>query len=183
MSKDDNIIIYLLISSLDPPQKIFELINSVDQNAYVQAHEIFNNYVNLLKDDEIKSKRVKIPLDDNHAFHVFISEQALIFISYTNTTKFTTEKNFYLLEDINEFLTTEVDRKINEGKHSGLQFNGVSVDLLPGCLCSQPPDPETETTEYRSSAGEPLLLCVGRAPVYFPSAFLRADELELRPSH
>ena len=85
MSKDDNIIIYLLISSLDPPQKIFELINSVDQNAYVQAHEIFNNYVNLLKDDEIKSKRVKIPLDDNHAFHVFISEQALIFISYTNT--------------------------------------------------------------------------------------------------
>ncbi len=116
MSKDDNIIIYLLISSLDPPQKIFELINSVDQNAYVLAHEIFNNYVNLLKDDEIKSKRVKIPLDDNHAFHVFISEQALIFILYTNTTKFTTEKNFYLLEDINEFLTTEVDRKINEGQ-------------------------------------------------------------------
>ena len=116
MSKNDNIIIYLLISSLDPPQKIFELINSVDQNAYVQAHEIFNNYVNLLKDDEIKSKRIKIPLDDNHAFHVFISEQALIFISYTDTTKFTAEKNFYLLDDINEFLTTEVHRKINEGQ-------------------------------------------------------------------
>ena len=116
MSNDDNIIIYLLISSLDPPQKIFELINSVDQDAYVQAHEIFNNYVNLLKDDEIKAKRVKIPLDETHAFHIFISDQALIFISYTNTTKFTTEKNFYLLEDINEYLTTEVNRKINEGQ-------------------------------------------------------------------
>ena len=116
MSKDDNIIIYLLISSLDPPQKIFELINSVDQDAYVQAHEIFNNYVNLLKDDEIKAKRVKIPLDETHAFHIFISDQALIFISYTNTTKFTTEKNFYLLEDINEYLTTDVNRKINEGQ-------------------------------------------------------------------
>ena len=116
MSKDDNIIIYLLISSLDPPQKIFELINSVDQDAYVQAHEIFNNYVNLLKDDEIKAKRVKIPLDETHAFHIFISDQALIFISYANTIKFTTEKNFYLLEDINEYLTTEVNRKINEGQ-------------------------------------------------------------------
>ena len=116
MSKENNIIIYLLISSLDPPQKIFELINSVDQQAYVQAHEIFNNYVNLYNEEEINSKYIKIPLDDDHAFHVFITEQGLILISYTNIKKFNTEKNFYLLEDINEFLTTEVKRKINEGQ-------------------------------------------------------------------
>ena len=87
------------------------------------------------------------------------------------------------MEDINEFLTTEVDRKINEGKHSGLQFNGVSVDLPAGRFRTRRDLPETEISEYHSPDREPDLLRVGRAAVYLPSAVFDRDELRVRAAH
>lgn len=116
MSNDSNILIYFLISNLDPPQKIFELINSANQEAYIQALEIFQNYVNLKDDEDIRAKRIKIPTEDDHAFHIYITKEGLIFISYSNTIYFPTELNFDLFEEINEYLKTEVNRKINESQ-------------------------------------------------------------------
>ena len=116
MSNDSNILIYFLISNLDPPQKIFELINSANQEAYIQALEIFQNYVNLKDDEDIRAKRIKIPTEDDHAFHIYITKEGLIFISYSITIYFPTELNFDLFEEINEYLKTEVNRKINESQ-------------------------------------------------------------------
>ena len=116
MSNDSNILIYFLISNLDPPQKIFELINSANQEAYIQALEIFQNYVNLKDDEDIRAKRIKIPTEDDHAFHIYITKEGLIFISYSNTIYFPTELNYDLFEEINEYLKTEVNRKINESQ-------------------------------------------------------------------
>ena len=116
MSNDSNILIYFLISNLDPPQKIFELINSANQEAYIQALEIFQNYVNLKDDEDIRAKRIKIPTEDDHAFHIYITKEGLIFISYSNIIYFPTELNFDLFEEINEYLKTEVNRKINESQ-------------------------------------------------------------------
>ena len=116
MSNDSDILIYFLISSLNPPKKIFELINQANQNAYVQAQELLNNYLNLKDDEEIKSKRIKIPIDDNFAFHIYITKEELIYISYSNTIYLSTELNFDMFEEINEYLKTDVNRKINEEK-------------------------------------------------------------------
>ena len=116
MSNDSDILIYFLISSLNPPKKIFEIINQANQNAYVQAQELLNNYLNLKDDEEMKSKRIKIPIDDSHAFHIYITKEELIYISYSNTIYFSTELNFDLFEEINEYLKTDVNRKINEEK-------------------------------------------------------------------
>ena len=116
MSYDSDILIYFLISGLNPPQKIFELINSRNQEVYVQALEIFQNYVNSKDVEDLITKRIKIPAEDNHAFHVYITKEELIFISYTNTIYFSTELNFDLFEEINEYLKTEVNRKINESQ-------------------------------------------------------------------
>lgn len=116
MSNDSNILIYFLISNLDPPQKIFELINSANQEAYIQALEIFQNYVNLKDDEDIRAKRIKIPTEDDHDFHIYITKEGLIFISYSNIIYFPTELNFDLFEEINEYLKTEVNRKINESQ-------------------------------------------------------------------
>ena len=116
MSNDSDILIYFLISSLNPPQKIFELINSANQEVYVQALEIFQNYVNLKDVEDIITKKIKIPGENNHAFHIYITKEELIFISYSNTIYFSTELNFDLFEEINEYLKTEVNRKINESQ-------------------------------------------------------------------
>ena len=116
MSNDSDILIYFLISSLNPPQKIFELINSANQEVYVQALEIFQNYVNIKDVEDIITKKIKIPGENNHAFHIYITKEELIFISYSNTIYFSTELNFDLFEEINEYLKTEVNRKINESQ-------------------------------------------------------------------
>ena len=116
MSHDSNILIYFLISNLNPPKKIFELINSANQEAYIQALEIYQNYVNKKDVEEIKEKKIKIPKDDNYTFHIYISKEELIFISYTNSKYFSTELNFDMFQEINEYLTTEVDRKISESQ-------------------------------------------------------------------
>ena len=114
MSHESNILIYFLISNLNPPKKIFELINSANQEAYIQALEIYQNYVNKKDVEEIKEKKIKIPKDDNYTFHIYISKEELIFISYTNSKYFSTELNFDMFQEINEYLTTEINRKINE---------------------------------------------------------------------
>ena len=116
MSHDSNILIYFLISNLNPPKKIFELINTANQEAYIQALEIYQNYVNKKDVEEIKEKKIKIPKDDNYTFHIYISKEELIFISYTNSKYFSTELNFDMFQEINEYLTTEVDRKISESQ-------------------------------------------------------------------
>ena len=116
MSNNSDVLVYFLISGLNPPQKIFELINSPNHDAYVQAHEIYNNYVNSSDDEEIKTKRIKVPMDNNFAFHIYITKEELIFISYSNTIYLSTELNFDLFEEINEYLKTDVNRKINEGQ-------------------------------------------------------------------
>ena len=116
MSHESNILIYFLISNLNPPKKIFELINSANQEAYIQALEIYQNYVNKKDIEEIKEKKIKIPKDDNYTFHIYISKEELIFISYTNSKYFSTELNFDMFQEINEYLTTEVDRKISESQ-------------------------------------------------------------------
>ena len=116
MSNDSDILIYFLISSLNPPQKIFELINSANQEVYVQALEIFQNYANIKDVEDIITKKIKIPGENNHAFHIYITKEELIFISYSNTIYFSTELNFDLFEEINEYLKTEVNRKINESQ-------------------------------------------------------------------
>ena len=116
MSNDSDILIYFLISSLNPPQKIFELINSANQEVYVQALEIFQNYVNIKDVEDIITKKIKIPGENNHAFHIYITKEELIFISYSNIIYFSTELNFDLFEEINEYLKTEVNRKINESQ-------------------------------------------------------------------
>ena len=116
MSHESNILIYFLISNLNPPKKIFELINSANQEAYIQALEIYQNYVNKKDVEEIKEKKIKIPKDDNYTFHIYISKEELIFISYTNSKYFSTELNFDMFQEINEYLTTEVDRKISESQ-------------------------------------------------------------------
>ena len=116
MSNNSDVLVYFLISGLNPPQKIFELINSPNHDAYVQAHEIYNNYVNSNEDEEIKTKRIKVPMDNNFAFHIYITKEELIFISYSNTIYLSTELNFDLFEEINEYLKTDVNRKINEGQ-------------------------------------------------------------------
>ena len=116
MSHDSNILIYFLISNLAPPTKIFELINSANQEAYVQALEIFQNYVNLQDVEDFREKRMKIPSENNHAFHIYITKEELIFISFSNTVYLPTELNFDLFEEINEYLKTEVNRKINESQ-------------------------------------------------------------------
>ena len=114
MSYDSNILIYFLISNLNPPKKIFELINTANKEAYIQALEIYHNYVNQKEAEDIKEKKIKIPKEDNHAFHVYISKEELIFISYSNNKYFSTELNFDMFQEINEYLTTEINRKINE---------------------------------------------------------------------
>ena len=114
MSYDSNILIYFLISNLNPPKKIFELINTANKEAYIQALEIYHNYVNQKEAEDIKEKKIKIPKEDNHAFHVYISKEELIFISYSNNKYFSTELNFDMFQEINEYLTTEISRKINE---------------------------------------------------------------------
>ena len=116
MPYNSDILIYFLISGLNPPQKIFELINSANQEAYVQALEIFQNYVKLKDEEDLKEKRIKIPTENNRAFHIFITNEKLIFISYSNTIYFSTELNFDLFEEINEYLKTEVNRKMNESQ-------------------------------------------------------------------
>jgi hypothetical protein len=114
MSHDSNILIYFLISNLNPQKKIFELINTANKEAYIQALEIYHNYVNQKEAEDIKEKKIKIPKEDNHAFHVYISKEELIFISYSNNKYFSTELNFDMFQEINEYLTTEINRKINE---------------------------------------------------------------------
>lgn len=116
MSKESNILIYFLISNLEPPKKIFELINTRNQEVYIQALEILNNYINLKDVEDIKSRRIKIPTENNYAFHIYITKEELIFISYSNNLFFSTELNFDLFEEINEYLKTEVNDKNTESQ-------------------------------------------------------------------
>ena len=44
--KNNNILYYFLISSLNPRKKIFELINTNGSETYIEAQEILANYIN-----------------------------------------------------------------------------------------------------------------------------------------
>ena len=116
--KESDVMLYFLISRLNPPKKIFELINTSNQEIYLQAHEILNNYMNLQYEEDIKSKRIKIPLK-SYAFHILITKEDLIFISYSNSIYLSSESNFDLFEEINDYLSKNVKRKVNE-EHSFL---------------------------------------------------------------
>ena len=131
--KESDILLYLLISNLNPPKKIFELINTSNQEIYLQAHEILNNYINLKDLEEIKCKRIKIPMN-TFAFHIYITKEELLFISYSNQIYFSTELNFGLFEEIEDYLKNNVKRKINEEQSFLIENEKDEIkDIINAC--------------------------------------------------
>ena len=111
----NNILYYFLISSLHPKKKIYELINTKDKTTYIEAQEILGIYINKGKLD---FERTKIE-SRNNAFHIFITNKQLIFISYSNKKYFSSEKNFELFDDINNYLINNMKDRMFDG-HSFL---------------------------------------------------------------
>ncbi len=106
--KNNNIIYYFLITNINPKKKIFELINTNDKETYIEAQEILYIYINRKSFD---IERTKIE-SRNNAFHIFISNNKLIFISYTNKKFFSTEQNFQLFDEINNYLVNNIQRRL-----------------------------------------------------------------------
>ena len=98
--KNNNILYYFLITSIHPKKKIFELINTNDREIYIEANEILTIYINRKRND-IERTKIK---SRNNAFHIFISNEELMFLSYTNKKFFSTELNFQLFDEINDYL-------------------------------------------------------------------------------
>lgn len=108
----NNILYYFLISRIHPKKKIFELINTNDKETYVEAQEILGNYLNT---NSLKVERVKIESRDN-AFHIYITNKEIIYMSYSNVKLFSSEKNFELFDEINKFLMTKIKERIIIGQ-------------------------------------------------------------------
>ena len=98
--KKNNILYYFLITNLNPKKKIFELINTNDKETYLEANEILAFYINRNKND-IERTKIK---SRNNAFHIFITKEELMFISYSNKKFFSSEQNFQLFDEINYYL-------------------------------------------------------------------------------
>ena len=107
----NNVIYYFLISSLNPLKKIYELINTNDRETYIEAHEILGIYAN--KNNFIY-ERIKIESREN-SFHIFITKEELIYISYSNKRYFSSEQNFQLFDEVNDYLLSNLkDRTLKE---------------------------------------------------------------------
>jgi hypothetical protein len=107
----NNVIYYFLISNLKPMIKIFELINTNDQDTYIEAQEILGNYS---RRKHPFLERIKIESRDN-SFHIYITKEEFIFISYSNQSFFSSEQNFSLFDEIYEYLISNTsERSIRE---------------------------------------------------------------------
>ena len=107
----NNVIYYFLISSLKPLKKIYELINTNDRETYIEAHEILGIYAN--KNNFIY-ERIKIESREN-SFHIFVTKEDLIYISYSNKRYFSSEQNFQLFDEINDYLLSNLkERSLKE---------------------------------------------------------------------
>lgn len=107
----NNILYYFLISNLRPKKIILELINTNNREIYVEAQEILGIFLNK-KDLDIE--RIKIESRKN-SFHIFISNEELIFLSYTNK-QLTSDQNFQLFDEINAYLLNNLKERINDGQ-------------------------------------------------------------------
>ena len=103
-----NIIKYFLIGNRKTRKKIYELINTDDKQTYVNAQEIFYIYLNKEK-DYIGNSKFKINSKGN-TFHIFITKDNLIFISYTNQNDISTEQIFELFQNVKEYLFENIDQ-------------------------------------------------------------------------
>jgi hypothetical protein len=112
MLQKNNILYYFLISSIHPKKKIFELINTNDKDTYVEAQEILGNYLNT---NSLKVERVKIESRDN-AFHIYITNKEIVYMSYSNVKLFSSEKNFELFDEINRYLMRKIKERIIGGQ-------------------------------------------------------------------
>jgi hypothetical protein len=112
MLQKNNILYYFLISSIHPKKKIFELININDKDTYVEAQEILGNYLNT---NSLKVERVRIESRDN-AFHIYITNKEIIYMSYSNEKLFSSEKNFELFDEINRYLMKKLKERIIGGQ-------------------------------------------------------------------
>ena len=107
----NNILYYFLISSLHPKKKIYELINTKDKETYIEAQEILGIYIGKKKSE---MERIKIE-SRNNSFHIFITNEQLIFLSYSNKKFFSTEQNFQLFDEIYYYLINNMkDRIFND---------------------------------------------------------------------
>ena len=106
--KNNNILYYFLITSVHPTKKIFELINTNDRELYIEANEILAIYINRKRNDV---ERTKIK-SRNNAFHIFITNEELMFLSYTNRKFFSTELNFQLFDEINDYLIKNIQGRL-----------------------------------------------------------------------
>ena len=86
-------------------------INTNDRETYVEAQEILGIYGNR---KQLEIERIKIE-SRNNEFHIFITKEQLIFISYTNKNYFTTKQNFELFDEIYYYLLNTLEgRKYDE---------------------------------------------------------------------
>ena len=114
--KNNNILYYFLISSLHPKKKFFELINTNDKETYIEAQEILATYLNRNRFD-IERAKIK---SRNNSFHLYITNEELIFISYTNKKYFSSHRSFELFDEINNYLIKNIKGRIYEKNRSFL---------------------------------------------------------------
>ena len=114
--KNNNILYYFLISSLHPKKKFFELINTNDKETYIEAQEILAIYYN---GNRAEIERAKIK-SRNNSFHLYITNEELIFISYTNKKFFSSHRNFELFDEINNYLIKNIKGRIYDKNRSFL---------------------------------------------------------------
>ena len=114
--KNNNILYYFLISSLHPKKKFFELINTNDKETYIEAQEILATYYNRNRFD-IERSKIK---SRNNSFHLYITNEELIFMSYTNKKFFSSHRNFELFDEINNYLIKNIKGRLYEKNRSFL---------------------------------------------------------------
>jgi hypothetical protein len=99
----NNVLHYILISTLQPMIKIFELINTNERDTYAEAQEILGHYAKSSNRKHISFERIKIESRKN-SFHIFIPNDEFIYISYSNSKFFSSEQNFELFDEIHNYL-------------------------------------------------------------------------------
>ena len=112
LSFKNNILYYLLISNLHPKKIIFELINTKDRETYIEAQEILGIFMNK---KNLDIERIKIDSRQN-PFHIYISNEELIFLSYSNQKQITSDQIFQLFDEINYYLLNNLKERIYEGE-------------------------------------------------------------------
>ena len=115
ISVKNNVLYYFLIHNLQQMIKIFELINTNDRDTYVEAQEILGNYTTSSNRTHSFFERIKIE-SRNNAFHVFITRDELIFISYSNSKLFSSEQNFALFDEVYYYLINNVSERSIKGQ-------------------------------------------------------------------